>query len=310
MITIHRSTEGRLATVERPEKGCWIDVVDPTAEDVGRLEREFGIPSDFIHDSLDPDQVSLVEKEDSLVLLLVRLPHRNDPTASLPYETRPVGIVVKNESLVTISSKPHELLEGLAAEHDHDLDTAKPTRLVLHLLWGVANRYLKQLSEIEKVVEALEERLQRSLQNREVLELLRYQKSLVHFITALRGNQLILERFQKDGPFELGRDDQALLDDVAIEHRQAIERVEITSNILSNMMDAFASIISNNLNVVMKFLTSLTVVLIIPTVLGTFYGMNVPVPFGDHPLAFATIVGVSLLCSLAVAWVFWKKRWL
>jgi magnesium transporter len=148
------------------------------------------------------------------------------------------------------------------------------------------------------------------LQNREVMELLRYQKSLVHFMTAVRGNELILERLRNGDLFELARTDHALLADVEVEHRQAIERVEVTSDILSSMMDAFASIISNNLNVVMKLLTSMTVVLIIPTVFATFYGMNVALPFEHHPWTFWVIVAVSLACSLGVGLIFWRKDWL
>jgi magnesium transporter len=310
MITIHRSTDAGLVVVERLEQGCWIDVVDPTADDRDRLARELAIPPDFIADSLDPDQVSLVEKQDDLVLLLVRIPHRNAADAALPYVTLPVGIVVSGDSLVTICRQPHELLRALPAEHAKDLDTGEPARVILHLLWGVADRFLKLVNEIEKVVEELEDRLQRSLQNREVLELLRYQKSLVHFTTALRGNKLILERLRNDELLELTPAYRSLLADVEVEHRQAIERVEIASSILSNMMDAFASIISNNLNVVMKLLTSMTVILIIPTVFATFYGMNVALPFEDHPWAFGVIVAVSLACSLAVGLIFWKKHWL
>jgi magnesium transporter len=177
-------------------------------------------------------------------------------------------------------------------------------------MWVVAHHFLTQVGEIERTVDELEDRLQRSLQNREVMELLRYQKSLVHFMTAVRGNELILERLRNGDLFELARTDHALLADVEVEHRQAVERVEITSDILSNMMDAFASIISNNLNVVMKLLTSMTVVLIIPTVFATFYGMNVPLPFEHHPWTFWAIVAVSLACSLGVGLVFWKKDWL
>jgi magnesium transporter len=143
-----------------------------------------------------------------------------------------------------------------------------------------------------------------------VLELLRYQKSLVHFTNSLRGNELILESLRQGDLVSMAEPEQRLLDDVIIEHRQAIGRVEVAGTILSNMMDAFASIISNNLNTVMKFLTSMTIVLIIPTVLATFYGMNVPVPFQHNPWAFAGIVALSLLCALIVALIFWKKDWL
>jgi magnesium transporter len=174
----------------------------------------------------------------------------------------------------------------------------------------VAQSYLRRLNEINQIVERLEDRLQRSQHNREVLELLRYQKSLVHFTNSLNGNGLIMDRLSRGELLKLQREEQRLLDDVTIEHRQAIGQVEIANDILSNMMDAFASIISNNLNTVMKLLTSLTVVLIVSTLIATFYGMNVPLPLEDERWAFPVLVGVSLLSAVVTAFIFWKKDWL
>src|SRR6185503_16189653 len=153
-----------------------------------------------------------------------------------------------------------------------------PTRFVLHMIWSIANSYLHDQSEIDKAVEQVEARLQKSLQNREVIELLRYQKSLVHLATALRANETMLERLQRGEFLKLKQQDEDLLDDVFTENRQAIGATQVASDILSNMMDAFASIISNNVNSVMKFLASVTVILLIPQIVGAFYGMNVRLP--------------------------------
>jgi magnesium transporter len=295
---------------ERDAEAIWFDVVDPTPEEQRTLARELNVPLDFIADSLDPNQVSLIEKKNDMLLVLVRIPHLESAEASLPYVTFPVGIVATQSWVLTLCRRDHELVSDLTEERRKALSTDHPTRFVLHLLWAVAYKFLGRLNEIEGIVEALEDRLQKSLDNRAVIELLRYQKSLVHFTTSLQGNELILARLRTDELALIEGEDQELLQDVCTEHRQANERVEITANILSNMMDAFASIISNNLNVVMKLLTSVTVVLVVSTVIANLYGMNVKLPFAQHPLAFLVIMGASVVVSLTVALIFWKKGWL
>jgi magnesium transporter len=178
------------------------------------------------------------------------------------------------------------------------------------LLWNAANSYIQHLSKINETVDKIEERLQQSLENREVLDLLRYQKSLVHFITGLRANELMLEWLQKSGFLQMERKDRDLLDGVFTENRQAIAASQIASDILSQMMDAFASIISNNLNVVMKFLTSAAVILVVPTIIGTFYGMNVHLPLEGNPSAFLLLVSLSILSSSIIGLILWRKGWL
>ena len=180
---------------------------------------------------------------------------------------------------------------------------------MLRLLLYTANRYLSHLREITKVVDALEDQLQLSTRNKEVLELLKYQKSLTFFTTALKSNELMMERLQRSRLFQAFPEDEDLLEDVLTENQQAIEMTNITSNILSSMMDAFASIISNNLNGVMKLLAAITIVLSLPTMVASFFGMNVHLPLETHPLAFLSLIGVSLLISLSVVYIFWRRDW-
>lgn len=310
MIRYRRSTESGLEELTEAADGCWVDIVDPAPGDASRIARDFDIPTDFVADSLDPDQVSLIERDDGALRLLVRIPAFAGADRNPPYVTVPLGMVVMKERVITISPRRHHLLRDLPHERAQQLDTRKPATFLLVTLWAVANLYLRKLAEIEKILERLEDRLAGSLQNREVLELLRYQKSLEHFTFSLQGNELILDRLQEGETLEIGGDERRLLDDVVIEHRQAIGRVEIASNVLSNMMDAFASIISNNLNAVMKLLTSLTIVLIVSTIIATFYGMNVPLPFQQSPWAFPVIVGLTLVVALLLALIFWKRDWL
>lgn len=309
MLTILKSTEQGLNTIETAVSGCWIHVVSPTPAEVAELER-LGLPTEFLPHALDLDERARTERNDGALLIILRFPHAQGPQASVPYVTLPLSIIVTETALVTIAPQSTGFLQEFAAGQVRGLSTGKPTRFVLHLLGHIAEQYLACVREINQAVDALEDRLQRSLQNREVLELLKYQKSLVYFTTALQSNELVLERLQKGQLLKHFPEDEELLDDVLIEVRQAIEMTSISENILSQMMDAFASIISNNLNVVMKFLASITIVLSVPTLMASLYGMNVSLPGGAHPLAFTAILAVSGIISAVVLWILWKKNWL
>jgi len=190
------------------------------------------------------------------------------------------------------------------------ISTNKRNRLTLNLFLRTATQYLNYLREINRRVDALEDKLQRSMRNQEVLELLKYEKSLTYFTTALKSNELMMERLQRSQLFQTYPDDLELLEDVLTENQQAIEMVNIAGAILSQMMDAFASIISNNLNIVMKFLASITIVLSLPTLVASLYGMNVGLPFENNPLAFLFILVLSVVLSVSVAWVFRKRDWI
>ena len=174
---------------------------------------------------------------------------------------------------------------------------------------NTAAKYLGYLREINRVVDVLEDQLQLSQKNKEVLELLKYQKSLTYFTTALRANELMLERLNRSQSFRAFPDDEDLLEDVIVENQQAIEMVNISSNILSSMMDAFASIISNNQNAVMKFLASITIIFSVPTMIASFFGMNIPIPMENYPVAFTVIILFSTAISLTIAYIFFRREW-
>lgn len=309
MLTILKSTEQGFNTVETAVLGCWVHVVSPTPADMAELER-LGLPADFLQHALDLDERPRTERNDGALLIILRFPHGLGAEADVPFVTVPLSIIVTEAMLVTIAPQATGFLQQFAAGHVRGLSTGKPTRFVLQLLGHIAEQFLTCVREINAAVDALEDKLQRSLRNKEVLELLKYQKSLVYFTTALESNELVLERLQKGSLLKHFPADDELLEDVLIEVRQAIEMTRISENILSQMMDAFASIISNNLNVVMKFLASITIVLSVPTLLASLYGMNVPLPGSAHPLAFTAIVGLSGLISALVLLIFWRKDWL
>jgi magnesium transporter len=308
MITILKADRGGLTTLSQPEAGCWINVVAPTADEVADL-RVMGIPADYLSYPLDPDERARSERENGDLLIILRIPHYQGEGADIPYITIPLGIIMTPDYLVTVVRVENELVEEMGSGRVRGLETAKRVRFVLRVLLQSSSRYLSHLRQMTRVIDALEDQLQESTRNREVLELLKYQKSLTYFTTALRSNELMMERLQRSQWFAAYPEDEDLLEDVITENRQAIEMTNITSNILSSMMDAFASIISNNLNRVMKLLASITIVVSLPTMVASFYGMNVDLPLAGHTWAFVAIIGIALLMSLLSVFVFWKRDW-
>jgi magnesium transporter len=310
MITIYRSNGQGLEEVERVTKGCWINMIDPSAGEIQQVAGDLEVEPELLKFPLARESISRAEKVEGGVRILVRIPHHQRARANLPYVTLPLGVLVTDGCVVTLCRREEDLLRDLDDIHREMLTTSKPQQFVLLLLWSIANSYIRYLGDINQDVDRLEDQLQRALQNREVLALLRFQKSLVFFTTALEINEMMLERLKRADLLELNPAGADLLDDVTTETQEARTMSQIASDILSQMMDAFASIISNNLNVVMKFLASITVILIIPQVIASFYGMNVGLPISDHPLAFYGMVSLSALLALIIGFIFWRKKWL
>jgi len=309
MITIYKTIGNRLETIAEPVNNCWIDVVDPTQQEIDRLV-EMGLPKDYITYPLDMDERARAERdEDGTLFMLIRVPYFQGVKVDIPYITLPMGVITTSQFIVTICTRTNEVLQEFAAGRTRNLEINKRNRFILRLLLATANRYLSYLREIDHVIDVLEDQLQLSQRNRELLELLKYQKSLVYFTTALKSNELMMERLQRWQFFHMYADDVDLLEDVITENQQAIEMVNISSTILSSLMDAFASIISNNLNVVMKFLASVTIVLSIPTIVTSFFGMNVKLPFQNLDLAYLLIIVLFLTISAVIVYLFIKRDW-
>ncbi len=309
MITILKSVETGLETQNEFSGGSWVSVIDPSPEDISRLHHELGIPTEFLIYPLDLDETARVEKDEGLLLIVLRIPCFQGENVDIPYTTIPLGIILTEKLIITVCRMKIDIVPELLDGRIKRLSTAKRNRFILQILMSTATKYLRYLREINRSVDALEDRLQASMRNQEVLGLLKYEKSLVYFTTALRSNELMLERLQRSQMFKMYPEDEELLEDVLIETRQAIEMTNIANNILASMMDAFASIISNNLNVVMKFLTSVTIVLTIPGIFGALYGMNVRLPLMDHPAAFFMIVAGSVGLMALTALIFVRRNW-
>ncbi len=307
MITIFKNIENELRIIPDPIVGSWINVTHPTPDEISRLI-ELGIPHDYITYSLDIDERARTERENGDQLILLRVSYFESEIVDIPYITLPLGIILTDHYIVTICRQENEVVREMASLKD--LSTVKRNRFVLRLLLRAATHYLTHLRQITKAVDALEDQLQKSTRNKEVLALLKYQKSLTLFTTALKSHELMMKRLQQSQMFREFEEDEDLLEDVLTETQQAIEMTNISSNILSNMMDAFASIISNNLNAVMKFLASITIIVSLPTLITSFYGMNVSLPFDSNPLTYLGIIFLTITLTAVVGIVFWRRDWL
>lgn len=308
MLTIFKTTQEGLQTHENVTNGSWVNVVDPTPEEIQQLKK-WGIESDLITYSLDLDEMARVERDEGYTLILLRIPHFQGETHDIPYITIPMGIVIKDNFIATICSHDNDIVHILTNGKYRGFKTAKRYRFVLYVLLETANHYLSKLRKINHAIDGVEDQLQKSTRNHELLELLKYQKSLVYFTTALRSNEVMMERLGRMRVFNQYEEDEDLLEDVLTENQQAIQMTNINAEILSSMMDAFASIISNNLNVVMKALAAITIVINVPAIVASFYGMNVLLPGQSHPLAFLFLIAVSLTLTGIAAFIFYRRDW-
>ncbi len=309
MLEIYRTnSENHLELLDDIVAGCWVNCIDPTTDEIERLTYHH-IPLDFITDPLDIDERPRTEREDDgTVLVLLRIPYFEGALVDVPYSTIALGIVITDQFIVTICRRTNELIDRLKQSNIRGFSTAKRVRFLLHILLNSANKFLNYLREIDNTVDRLEDKLQVSLNNKDLLELLKYQKSMVYFATALRTNELMMERLQRSQIFRSYPDDEDLLEDVLTEIKQAREMVSISSDILKSMTESFASIISNNLNDVVKVLTSFTIILSIPTIVTGFFGMNFRLPFEQYPFAYWIVIGICLgLAGVTTILFVWRK---
>ena len=307
MLHIYKTTERGLEQLDTILNGAWINVVDPTPDEIQKLT-VLGVDIDYVNYSLDRDEMARMERDDEYTFILLRIPI-HQPESDVPYTTVPMGIMILANNIVTICRYDSDIFKVLTNGKYRLLKTGKRYRLALYIFLETAARYLACLREINRTTDALEDQLQKSTRNREVLELLKYQKSLTYFATALRSNEVMMERVQRVQIFNHYEEDQDLLEDVLTENQQAIQMTNIATELLSAMMDAFASIISNNLNSIMKLLTALTIVVSMPTIVSSFFGMNVPIPYEGHPLAFVGIIAIAVVLTFATAYIFVKRDW-
>lgn len=307
MIIIRTQGEKSLVQSNSVLKDCWVDARNVSRDDLTKLEKDFGIASELLADIMDIDEQARIEKEDEYTAIIVRLPVFDD-SFEVSYFTVPVGIILYADKIVTICQCSSDVLDDLTGHRVRDFSVKNKNTFVLNLLGRAALSYLRALKELNKKTAIIEHELQKSVKNNELVQLLSIQKSLVFFTTSIKTNELLLEKLQKSPFIHFKEEEQELLEDVLTDNKQAIEMANIYSSILTGTMDAFASVISNNLNMVMKKLTIVSIVLMIPSMVAGFYGMNVALPFQASPFAFAGIFGVSLLTSIIGAVVLGDRK--
>ena len=298
--------------LEQLEKGCWIDIVSPSPEELHEIAAATKIQLDFLTAALDEEEKSRIETEDDQILILVDIPFLR---SNKDYDTLPLGIIIAEDFIVTVCLEPNAVVADFSSYNPRFCSTFKKTRFLFQILYKSATLYLKYIRIIIKRTDELEQHLRKSMENSELFNLLDLQKSLTYFTTSLRSNYIVTEKLlrlrstnQSGHLIKLYEEDEDLLEDVIIEYKQAIEMVEMYSHILNSMMEVFASIISNNLNLVMKFLASVTIILAIPTTIGGLWGMNVPVPLEGNEFGFVTITSIALLISVGTGYWLWKRR--
>lgn len=310
MIQIYKSIDENnpsLTILDNIENGCWINVVAPSDEELILISKKTGVSLEFLKAPLDDEETSRIDIENGNIIVIVDIPFTEMEDNSLTYDTYPLAIIHTETQLITICLKNSKVLTDFANGKIKSFFTFKKSRFILQILNRISTYYLLYLRQIDKKSLMIEKRLHKSMKNRELIQLHSLEKSLVYFSTSLKANEVTLEKMLKLDIMQKYEDDKDVLEDVIIENKQAIEMTEIYSNILASTMDFFASVISNNLNIVMKILASVTILMAIPTIMSGIYGMNVPLPLQDNPYAFFIVMGITIgICGLA-AFLLFKK---
>lgn len=307
MIKIFNSSNGRLKPIDRienTEKGSWVHVVAPTSDEIDLLSTNLNIEREFFQYPLDEDERSRIDQEETETLIIVNFP------VAVPggYDTYPLGIIMTDKVIITVASCEPAFFNDFMSGKVRTFETYKKVRFVLQILYRISSLYMTYLRQIGRKIDYVEEVLRSATKNEELLKMLSLNKSLIYLSTSLRANQVVLEKVEKIRYFRIYEEDLELLEDTLIENRQAIEMSTIYTNILTGTMDAYASIISNNLNAVMKFLTSATIVIMLPNFIASLYGMNVKLPFQNDPVAFAGIIFLCLAVTIGSTVIFVRKR--
>ena len=291
------------------QKGSWISLVNPSETEIKKVCENVKIQEDFIRDALDFEEKARIDKEDDdgTTLFVVDVPIIEKNEENEVYTTMPLGmIVVRDDFFITVSLRKNKIIEDFEKKKIKNFQTYKKSKLIFQILYLNSSYYLSYLKQINKETEIAEYILKNSMKNKELLKLLSLEKSLVYFTTSLKSNELVMEKTLRGRIIKLYEDDEEILEDAITENKQAIEMSKIYSDILNGTMDAYASIISNNLNGVMKFLTSITIVLAIPTMISSFWGMNVNLPFQNSNVGFLIMIVISVVLTLLVTW--WLKK--
>lgn len=298
--------------INQIDSHSWIKMTKPTEDELNQISGITNCPLNFLTAALDENEHSRIELEDDFILIIVNIPLM---VSKNKFDTIPIGVIFSEKFFITICLQENKILDFFNEKNSKKFSTDKKVHFLFTLFLKNAEFYLRYMRYINTLTDDLELSLRKSMKNQSLFQLFEIERSLVYFITALKDNNVVTEkllRLRKNKNIQdlivIDEDEEELLEDAIIENKQAIEMVEMHSNILGGMMDAFASIISNNLNIVMKFLTSITIILAIPTMVASFWGMNVDVPFRDHPGGFIYVVVIAFVISFLSFWGLWRKN--
>ncbi len=305
---IYRTTEAEAITND-----CWVNLYSPTEAEIARVETEINIPQEFLRYPLDEEERPRIDYDDdtNTVLVIVDIPYTIRENESVIYETTPLGILITDKNIVTVSLKQTSILDHFIENRIKDLFIPYRTRFTIQILYAVAREYLRLLRFIDKTLEVSENELEKAVSNKELYKRLELSKSLVYFSSSLKSNEAVLEKLMRGRIIKLYEEDEDLLEDVVIEYKQAHEMSDVYANIVSTTTDAYASIISNNMNDIMKVLAAATIVLTIPDLIGCFFGQNFPMPWDEEfltqPMPFISILTSCILSVVLTAYVLKKK---
>lgn len=314
MLKVYRSDGETFwdLSIDHSAKNSWFNLINPTSEELNLVSEATNVPLDVLKAALDEEERSRIESEANYILVLTNLPVMRGETS---YDTLPIGIIITADYLITVCLEANAVLQEFSPEYFRTFNTAKRTRFLFQILYKSAIHFLRYIRQINRKTDQIEVDLRKSMKNKEIFQLMEIQRGLTYFNASLRTNGVVMDKLlrlrstnQCQNLIKMFEEDEDLLEDVIIENNQAIQMVDMYSNILSGMMDTFASVISNNLNIVMKFLASMTIILAVPTMIASFWGMNVHVPFTGEPLGFLFIVIISIVITGASAFTLWKKR--
>ncbi|MDD3346152.1 magnesium transporter CorA family protein [Oscillibacter sp.] len=311
MTHYYLTEQEQLKELPAPQSGCWVSVVAPDEGELNHLAEHYQLDMDLLRAALDTDERSRIDTDEGYTMVLVNIPTVEEQSDKELYSTIPMAILMTGDAIITVCSEESPVIQAFERGRVRDFHTQMKSRFILQFLYRIDTLYLQYLRNVDKKSEEVEAQLHKSTQNRELIELLKLEKSLVYFTTALRSNEAVLEKLLRTDLVKKYPEDAELLEDVIVENKQAIEMANIYSGILSGMMDAFASVISNNLNIVMKVLAIITIVMAIPTMIFSAYGMNVNVagmPFSQSAWGFPIIIGVSVALSVVVTLIFSKLK--
>ncbi len=311
MIQYFKNIDHKTISIDKPDSGTWVNVLPPLKqEEFSELSSTLEIPLDFLADSLDIDERSRFEEEDNVKLIVIKTPTENNSfnESDAYYITIPICIILTHNQIVTVNSFENGAIKKfLNTFQNRHPDNRK--MMVLKIFDKITQTYMESLKEINQRRNVMEQKLYASNRNEELLELMKIQKSLVYFVTALRSNELLLMKIARTNFLGLNEEEKEFLDDLVVDISQGLEMANIYTNILSSTLDAFASIINNNMNNVLKRLTSITIILSLPALVTGIYGMNVPIPYSSSPHAFYIPLILSVGISIVISWYFMKKKW-